>query len=56
MNSLFLDERRQNGPGYVTDVRTPRIHLVDLLLADVDAGDIEAGLGEFDNKRQANVS
>ena len=47
---------RQHGSWDVADVGVAGVDAADLIFAEIDSGDGEAGLGELDGQRQADVS
>ena len=49
-------QRAEDGAGNVPDIGIARVDAPDLLFGDVDSGDGETGLGEFDGKGEAYVS
>ena len=49
-------QRRQRGARNIADIGIARVDPPRLFLADIDAGDREAGLGELHRQRQSDVS
>ena len=50
------DEVAHVAVGHVLDVGAPAQQLLDAVLAQVDARDLEAGAGELDGERQSDIA